>query len=71
MPFERKVLSTKEVAEYLGLHPSSIYRMLKRGEFTGYKIGADWRFNLEAVEKWRLEHAPARVEPAGPRKSRR
>ena len=71
MPFERKVLSTKEVAEYLGLHPSSIYRMLKRGEFTGYKIGADWRFNLEAVEKWRLEHAPAVVEPAVGRRPRR
>ena len=61
MPLERRVFSLKEVAGYLGVHPSSVYRMLKRGEITAYKIGADWKFNLEAIEKWRLEHAPAQV----------
>ena len=68
MPLERKVLALKEVADYLGVHRSSIYRMLKRGEITAYKIGADWRFNLEAIEKWRLEHALAQVHQGRKRK---
>ena len=50
MALERKVFALKEVARYLGIHPSSVYRMLKRGEITGYKIGSDWKFNLEAIE---------------------
>ena len=70
MPLERKVFSLKEVASYLGIHPSSVYRMLKRGELTAYKIGSDWKFNLEAIEKWRLEHAPAQVATGKPRKRR-
>jgi excisionase family DNA binding protein len=61
VPLERKVLALKEVASYLGVHPSSVYRMLKRGELTAYKIGSDWKFNLEAIEKWRLERPPAQV----------
>lgn len=65
MPLERKVFSIKEVANYLGVHPSSVYRMLKRGEITAYKIGSDWKFNLEAIEKWRLEHEPATVDSKG------
>lgn len=69
MPLERKVLALKEVANYLGVHPSSVYRMLKRGEITGFKIGSDWKFNLEMIEKWRLEHQLARVKspPLRPR----
>jgi excisionase family DNA binding protein len=61
VPLEQKVFGIKEVARYLGVHPSSVYRMLKRGEISGFKIGSDWKFNLEAIEKWRLEHVPATI----------
>jgi excisionase family DNA binding protein len=61
VPFERKVLALKEAAAYLGVHPSTVYRMLKRGELEGYKIGSDWKFNLEDLEEWRLGHVPATV----------
>jgi excisionase family DNA binding protein len=70
MPLPQKVFGIKEVAQYLGVHPSSVYRMLKRGELTGFKIGSDWRFNLEAIEKWRLERPPAQVTTGKPRKRR-
>jgi excisionase family DNA binding protein len=71
MPLPQKAFSIKEVAQYLGVHPSTLYRMLKRGEISGFKIGADWRFNLEAIEKWRLERPPAQVatEKHRPRRS--
>lgn len=56
MPLEQKAYGIKEVSVYLGIHPSTLYRMLKRGEISAYKIGSDWKFNLEAIERWRLEH---------------
>jgi excisionase family DNA binding protein len=53
---EPKVWGIKQVSHYLGIHQSTLYRMLRRGEITAYKIGADWRFNIEDVERWRLNH---------------
>jgi hypothetical protein len=30
---------------------------LKKGQLPGFKIGSDWRFNREAIDKWRLQGA--------------
>jgi excisionase family DNA binding protein len=49
-----KVLTVNELAQYLRVHRSTIYRLLKRHELPGFKIGSDWRFNVEAIDKWRL-----------------
>lgn len=50
-----RVLTVEEVANYLMVHPSTIYRMLKKKELPGFKIGSDWRFNLESIDRWRTE----------------
>ena len=50
------VLTLEEVANYLRVHPSTIYRMLKRQEIPAFKVGSDWRFiNLESIDRWRSE----------------
>jgi len=46
------VLTVPQLAEYLGCHPSTIYRLVKRRQIPFFKIGADYRFNLEAINKW-------------------
>ena len=48
-----QVLKINEVAEYLRVSPSTIYRLLKSGELPAFKMGSDWRFNLEAIDQWR------------------
>ncbi|HLH76529.1 MAG TPA: helix-turn-helix domain-containing protein [Candidatus Binataceae bacterium] len=50
-----KVLTVKELSDYLRVHPSTIYRLLKRGDIPGFKLGSDWRFNIETIDRWRLE----------------
>ncbi len=52
---DNKVLTVKELCDYLRVHPSTIYRQLKHGDLPAFKIGSDWRFNLEAIERWRIE----------------
>jgi excisionase family DNA binding protein len=42
-----------EVADYLRVHPSTIYRLLKRKELPAFKVGSDWRFNRAAIDQWR------------------
>jgi len=48
------VMTVHEVAQFLRCHPSTIYRLLKAGRIPAFKVGSDWRFNLEQIDKWRL-----------------
>jgi excisionase family DNA binding protein len=56
---ETKVLTVKELAEYLRVHRSTLYRLLKKQQLPAFKIGSDWRFNVEAIDQWRMQRAAA------------
>jgi excisionase family DNA binding protein len=49
------VLTLREVSCYLRVHPSTIYKLLRAKRLPAFKIGSDWRFNLEAIDHWRIE----------------
>lgn len=40
------------LARYLRCHPSTIYRLLKRGQIPAFKIGSDWRFQKSVIDRW-------------------
>ncbi len=50
-----KVMTVKELSDYLKVHPSTIYRQLRRGKLPAFRMGSDWRFNIESIDKWRLD----------------
>jgi excisionase family DNA binding protein len=50
-----RVLTLDEVASYLRVHPSTIYRLLKKKQLPAFKVGSDWRFNLESIDRWRAD----------------
>ena len=50
------VMTVRDVSSYLKVHPSTIYRLLKRHQIPAFHVGSDWRFNIEAVDRWRLQH---------------
>ena len=55
------VLTLGEVAYYLRVHPSTIYRLVKRKALPAFKVGTDWRFDVEALNEWRFgqdNHTP-------------
>ena len=57
---DNKVLKLKEVARFLRVHPTTLYRMVRRGEIPCYKVGpASWRVNVEDLEKWLKERSVA------------
>ena len=66
-----RVMTVKELSDYLRVHPSTIYKLLRRGELPGFRIGTDWRFNAEVIDRWCLERnmkvrtaaLPARTDP--------
>ncbi|HUO04184.1 MAG TPA: helix-turn-helix domain-containing protein [Candidatus Binataceae bacterium] len=56
---DSRVLTVKELSDYLKVHPSTVYRQLKRGRLPAFKVGSDWRFNIESIDRWRLEQDSA------------
>jgi excisionase family DNA binding protein len=56
---EAKVITIDELGEYLRVHRSTLYRLLKKGQLPGFKIGSDWRFNVEIIDQWRMQQRTA------------
>ena len=48
----KQCLSIGEVAKYLGLTVSTVYRLVKRGAIPGFKVGGQWRFAQDTLEAW-------------------
>jgi excisionase family DNA binding protein len=48
------ILTLTEVALYLRVHPTTIYRLIKSNQLPGFKVGSDWRFKLEDIDKFRF-----------------
>jgi excisionase family DNA binding protein len=46
------MMTLEEVAQYLHVHPSTVYRLLKNRSIPAFKLGSDWRFNQESIERW-------------------
>jgi excisionase family DNA binding protein len=57
-------MTLEEVAAYLRVHESTVYRLLKKQSIPAFKLGSDWRFNQESIDKWiaqgEQEHATPR-----------
>jgi excisionase family DNA binding protein len=51
---EQKVLTVIELSKYLHVHRSTIYRLVKNRELPAFRVGSDWRFNIEMIDEWRL-----------------
>jgi len=47
-----QIMTLKEVAKYLGLHPISIYRLIKTTDIPAMKIGGQWRFKKDILDTW-------------------
>jgi excisionase family DNA binding protein len=46
------VLTIGEVAAYLRVHFTTIYRLLRQGRLPGFRAGGKWRFQRAAIEEW-------------------
>ena len=52
MELVKPVFDVGSLAKYLGLSPVSVYRLLKKGDLPGKKIGGVWRFPKDAIDQW-------------------
>ena len=55
-----KLLTTKEVQELLHIDRSTVYRMVEAGRLPGVKVGKQWRFPADQIDRWiHQQSAPA------------
>jgi PTS system nitrogen regulatory IIA component len=52
MSKDKEIMTAKEVAEYLNLHPLTVHKYARQGKIPAFKIGADWRFHRKYIERW-------------------
>jgi excisionase family DNA binding protein len=46
-----KLITAKELAQFLKLSESTIYKLAGHGEIPGLKIGDSWRFDQQDIER--------------------
>lgn len=42
-----------EIARYLRVHPYTVKRLARAGKIPGFKIGDQWRFDVQEIEDWK------------------
>ncbi|MGE5307935.1 MAG: helix-turn-helix domain-containing protein [Deltaproteobacteria bacterium] len=57
-----EILTAKDVAEYLQIHPLTVHRYAREGKIPAFKIGTDWRFHKKLIEQWIQEKVASNVE---------
>jgi excisionase family DNA binding protein len=50
-----RVLTVPELSKYLRVHPSTVYKLLKKNQLPAFRVGSDWRFTVESIDLWRRE----------------
>lgn len=55
--FDRRptIMTLEEVAKYLRVHKSTVYRMAREGAIPATKVANQWRFKKERIDRWLLE----------------
>lgn len=69
MSRNKMILTAKEVAEYLNIHPLTVHKYAREGKIPAFKIGTDWRFHKKYIERWIKEKSVYNLEGKERRKS--
>lgn len=47
-----QVMTLEELAIYLKLPKSTLYKLVQDGRIPGQKLGKQWRFGKQAIDQW-------------------
>jgi len=49
------IFTIGNLAEYLKISKSTLYKLAQHGKLPGVKVGRHWRFHKNAVDRWLAE----------------
>ncbi|TWU21739.1 Helix-turn-helix domain protein [Novipirellula galeiformis] len=47
-----EVLTIDELATYLKVSKSTLYKLVQEGKVPGQKVGKHWRFKRDVIDRW-------------------
>ena len=47
-----EIMDLGDLAIYLKVSKSTLYKLVQQGGFPGQKVGKQWRFHKSAVDEW-------------------
>ncbi len=50
------IMTVKELAKYMRVHTSTIYRLVRENKIPAIKVGNQWRFKKDSIDKWIERH---------------
>lgn len=50
--YKPSIMTLPEVAKYIRVHKSTVYRMLKQNRIPAIKVGNQWRFKKDRIDRW-------------------
>ncbi len=56
-------LTISEVAQILRLHRNTVYRLIRRGDIPGFKIGITWRVNEKTLRTTLAHQSDSKGRP--------
>jgi excisionase family DNA binding protein len=63
------LLTTRQLQNLLKVDRITIYRMLSAGHLPGFKLGGQWRFSRDSIERWLQEQRACAPLPKHPVRS--
>lgn len=57
------MMTTEEVAEYLGIHEKQVYRLLRQGRLPGTRVTGRWIFSRRLIRDWIEACSREKVQP--------
>lgn len=63
---DSEFLTAEEVAEYLRLPLSTVYKLVQDKRLPGFKVGKHWRFRKETIIQWTKDQEKDALKVSGP-----
>ena len=52
MAKSKDVMTIKDIADYLHMHPMTIYKYVKEGRIPAFKVGTSCRIRRDSIHRW-------------------
>lgn len=59
---QRKTLTAQEVADYIGVHPDTIYTMVREKQIPHFRVRRRIFFSLETINAWMRDQEQKSLE---------
>ena len=59
------LMTVPDIAEFLHLHVTTVYKLIRSGEIPAFRVGHDWRARPDAINAW-LDERSRPPKPAQP-----